>query len=150
MRALSLILLLAPVPAAAQAAACRIEIRGLDFGTYRSLDPVPNVRIGRLDVRCTPLSGAGAIPRVTLSPGNSGQYVERTMTSGDNVLRYNLYAEPTRRLVLGDGSEGSIAFPSPRTRAFGTASWPIFAAIVPGQRVPAGVYTDTLLIQVEF
>ena len=151
MRALiALLSLFAALPAAAQAGPCRIRLSGLDFGTYDGLDPTPDTAIARLDVDCAPAPGPGALPRVTLSTGNSGHYAQRVMTSGSAELRYNLYAEPTRRLVLGDGSEGTTPFPPPRIRATGRSTWPIFGAIAPRQRVPAGVYTDTILIQVEF
>lgn len=150
MRALIALLLLAPLPAAAQAGSCRIELTGLDFGPYRSLDRAPVTTIARLNIRCTPRPGGAGVPSVILTTGSSNQYSERYMTSGMYVLRYNLYADPAHRLVLGDGSTGTISFPAPRTRAIGRASWAIFGAIAPGQRVPAGIYTDALLIQVEF
>ncbi len=146
---IALLLLVAPSALLAQASTCRIGISGLDFGAYRAVDPSPDTAIGRLDVTCLQTSGA-ALPRVTLSTGSSGHYTTRTMLSGSSELRYNLFAEPSRRLVLGDGSAGTIAFPAPRTRSSGRATWPIFGAIAPGQSVPAGVYTDILLIQVEF
>ena len=82
--------------------------------------------------------------------GTTFEGPERVMVSGSAELHYNLYAEPTRRQVLGDGSEGTIAFPALRSRGVRRVSWPVFGAIAPGQRVPAGIYTDTLLIQVEF
>jgi spore coat protein U-like protein len=148
--ALLLLPLLAPLTARAQAATCRIRLSGLDFGTYRSLDRTPDTVLGRLDVLCTADSANGATPHVTISAGNSGQFAERTMTFANHLLRYNLYAEPTRRLVLGDGSAGTAAFATPRARTRRSQSWPIFGLIAPGQRVPAGIYTDTLLIEVEF
>ncbi|QTC92242.1 spore coat protein U domain-containing protein [Brevundimonas goettingensis] len=153
MRALiivTVLLTLPTVPAAAQSGACRISVTGLTFAPYRSLNASPTTNIGRLEVFCLPGEGSAAVPVVTLSAGRSGNYVDRTMTAGSSELHYNLYAEPTRRLVLGDGTAGTVAFPAPRTRTIGRASWPIFGVIPPGQRVPAGSYSDTLLIEVAF
>lgn len=149
---IALALSVAPLPAQAQAppGGCTISVSGLDFGIYSNLDPRPDTSLGRLSVRCVPLPGTAPLPRITISSGNSGQHLDRVMSSGSAELHYNLYAEPTRRLILGDGSAGTVAFPAPRTRALGLGNWPIFGAIVPGQRVPAGIYTDTLLIEVEF
>lgn len=148
MRLLITLLLLAPWPAAAQTALCRIQVRSLDFGIYRSLDTAPHTVIGDVNVICPPAGGRAL--RVSVSTGSSGQYTQRTMLSGTSVLRYNLYADPARRIVLGDGTAGSIVFPAPLSRALGRARWPMFGAIDPGQQVPAGLYTDSLLIQVAF
>lgn len=145
-----LLVLLTAAPAAAQTAVCRITVTGLAFAPYRSLNASPTTNIGRLDVFCLPGAGSAALPVVTLSAGGSGNYIDRTMTSGTSELHYNLYGDPNRRLVLGDGTAGTISFPPPRTRAIGRATWPIFGVIPPGQRVSAGNYSDTLLIQVEF
>jgi spore coat protein U-like protein len=154
MRAVTILTLLPALltagSAAAQSGACRISVTGLVFAPYRSLNASPTTNIGRLDVFCIPGAGGAAVPVVTLSAGASGNYIDRTMTSGSSELHYNLYADPNRRLVLGDGTAGTVGFPSPRTRAIGRATWPIFGVIPPGQRVPAGNYSDTLLIEVEF
>lgn len=140
---------LAPLPVMAQTATCRINVTGLTFAPYRSLDRSPVTSIGRIDVIC-PGGGAGGVPRVTLSAGGSGNHIDRTMTSGAAELHYNLYVDSTRRRVLGDGTAGTTPLPPPRTRAFGIGTWAIFGAIAPGQRVPAGDYSDTLLIEVAF
>lgn len=143
-------LIVAPVPAVAQSGGCRITVSGIDFGIYSALSPAPHNNIGNIEVRCVPGGAPGGLPRVTMSPGNSGNYLDRTLTSGQYELHYNLYTDVTRIRVLGDGSSGTVPFPPPRTRAFGLGRFPIYGAIPPGQRVPAGVYSDTLLIQVEF
>jgi spore coat protein U-like protein len=148
--ALPLLLAFLAGSASAQSGSCRISVTGLTFAPYRSLNASPTTNIGRLDVFCLPGTGSAAVPVVTLSAGGSGNSIDRTMTSGTSELHYNLYADPTRRRVLGDGTEGTVGFSPPRTRAIGRATWPIFGVIPPGQRVPAGDYSDTLLIQVEF
>ncbi len=140
---------LAPQPASAQTTICRINVTGLVFAPYRSLDRTPVTSIGRVQVIC-PGGGASGVPRVTLSAGGSGNYIDRTMTSGSAELHYNLYVDSARRRVVGDGTAGTMPLPPPRTRAFGIGTWAIFGAIAPGQRVPAGDYSDTLLIEVAF
>ncbi len=139
---------LSPLPAAAQSGICRINVSGLVFAPYRSLDPSPVTSIGRIDVVCP--GGASGSPLVTIGAGRSGDYLDRTMTSGTAELHYNLYADSARRRVLGDGTAGTTPLPPPRTRAFGIGVWAVFGAITPGQRVPAGEYSDTLLIEVAF
>lgn len=143
-------LLIVPASASAQASSCRITINNLDFGIYSGLNPAPRTNLGDVNVICLPGAGSGGPFRVTLSAGNSGNYLDRIMSSGTSELHYNLYADLARRRVLGDGSSGTVPFPTLRNRAFGRGRFAIFGMIPPGQRVPAGIYTDTLLIQVEF
>ncbi|MFT4254199.1 MAG: spore coat U domain-containing protein [Caulobacter sp.] len=139
----------APATAFAQGGSCLIEMSGLDFGVYSGLTPAADTAIGRLNVRCLPAAGAGT-PQVRIGAGGSGQHLDRMMASGTARLRYNLYLDPAHRLVAGDGSAGTSLLPAPRTRAIGRYVWPIFGMIPPGQRVPAGVYSDTLLIEIAF
>ncbi|RYY34009.1 MAG: hypothetical protein EOP59_16900, partial [Sphingomonadales bacterium] len=140
MRALMLPLaLLAPLPAIAQAGSCRIRATDLEFGRYSALDRAPNTALGRIEVECRP-GGAAPLPHITITAGYSGQFADRTMLLATAELHYNLYADAAMRLVLGNGTEGTTAFPAPRTRAIGRGSWVIFGTILPQQRVPAGIY----------
>ena len=129
---------------------CLIEMTGLDFGVYSALSPAANTAIGRLSVRCLPVGGGAGTPQVRVGAGQSGQYLDRTMSLGTAQLRYNLYLDPARRLVAGDGSTGTSLLLAPRTRAIGRYVWPLFGAIPPGQRVPAGAYGDAILIEIAF
>nr|WP_295106613.1 spore coat U domain-containing protein [uncultured Caulobacter sp.] len=147
-RGLALALCTAPTAAAAQGA-CLVEMTGLDFGVYSGLSPAADTAIGRLSVRCLPASDAGT-PQVRVGAGQSGRHLDRMMTSGTAQLRYNLYLDPAHRLIAGDGSTGTSLLPAPRTRAIGRYAWPLFGAIPAGQRVPAGVYGDTILIEIAF
>ncbi|RJF85793.1 spore coat U domain-containing protein [Sphingomonas cavernae] len=154
MRALIAFALLAtPALAAAQPApgnrSCSVRVHGLNFGVYDGLTAAPDLSLGRIELRCLPL-GSSAGARVTLSTGNSGQYQDRVMTNGPHELRYNLYADPTRRRILGDGTGSTIPLPPRLTREFGPSVFRVFGIIHPRQLVPAGEYTDTIRIDVEF
>ena len=142
-------LLLAPTPAWSQPA-CRVTVSGLDFGIYSTRSTAPRNNIGAVDVACAGAVATAISPRVTITAGNSGNYLDRVMLSGADELHYNLYADIARTLVLGDGSSGTVPFPPPRVSSPGRARFVIFGTIQPRQLVPAGSYSDTLLIQVEF
>lgn len=152
MRALILPTLLAwPAMAIAQPPpgdSCRIRSPGIDFGVYSALDPFPRMVTTQIDVDCRG-GGAGAV-RVTISPGHSGNPLDRTLDQGNARLHYNLYIDPARRLVAGDGTTGTVAL-IPVFRSFGGRNlFRIYAVIPPRQAVPAGDYADTLTIEVEF
>ncbi|GAA0644205.1 Csu type fimbrial protein [Brevundimonas lenta] len=153
MRALiTLSLLFASSAAAAQtpppAATCNIRSPGLNFGIYSALDQAPGTALGRIDLSCLPLVATAGV-RVSLSSGSSAQPLDRAMTNGDATLRYNLFADPGHHLVLGDGSNGTVE-PVQLTRGLGRASFRVYGVIWPRQAVPAGDYSDTVRIDVEF
>lgn len=144
-------LLLAASPVAAQIppeAGCDIRTPGINFGLYSALDRSPQSALGLIELVCfPPAATAGA--RVTLSSGRSGQPLERTLTYGGATLNYNLYADPAHNRVLGDGTNGTVA-PLQLTRGLGRSLFRVYGVIWPGQRVPAGDYSDTVRIEVEF
>ena len=133
-------LILAPGIAGA-APPCSVTLGGsIAFGTYDVFDPVPRDATVRLRLAC-PASNA---PQVLISKGNSATYAAREMQSGGNVLRYNLYLDPARQQVWGDGTEGTGIF-APKN---GNAQTNIYARIPAGQDAAAGAYSDSLVITV--
>jgi spore coat protein U-like protein len=156
MRALILAALLALAPAAATAAPpmpspnCLMNVQSLDFGLYNRTSIEPNTSVGAIQVKCLGVKLVGAAFRVLLRGGASDNPIDRFMTRGDKVLHYNIYVDPGRRQIAGDLTDYTFL---PRTRArLGSplAIYRLYGAIPPGQLVPAGEYTDTLQIEVEF
>ena len=143
-------LLAAPLGVAAQPApnqGCRINVTALDFGDYSALDPFPDFALGRVIVDCR---GSGDFPdRVTVSSGRGGNPHRRAMVHGNAVLFYNIYSDPARRRVAGDGSAGTTPL-VPRLRTAGRNIFVLFGAIAPQQPVPAGNYDDRLRVELEF
>ncbi len=161
MRALILAAIFAAVPLAANAQtfpSCRILTEAIDFGVYDTLSPAPVLSSGRIEVICL-TSGVTPTARVTLSTGQSGVFEDRTLTSGGAELRYNLYVDAARRQIAGDGLNGTSALiPSAaglslrQFRNLGAArvAFRIYAAVPPGQAVPAGDYQDVIRVMIEF
>lgn len=150
MRTLILALLALPAPALAQEAepSCFIRTPGMNFGLYSSLDHAHLTTLGRIEVDCFPPGGTAGL-KISLSAGRSGQPLDRTMTRGDAELRYNLYGDPAHHRVLGDGSNGTVT-PVQLTRSLGRASFRVYGVIWARQAVPAGEYSDTVRIEIEF
>jgi spore coat protein U-like protein len=153
MRALILILaVLAPVSAHAQAGgplgSCRIVNNPIDFGTYHPLNRGQMAAIGLVRLICKAGRPAGA--RITLTPGQSGNSLDRTMVNGSKELHYNIFIDPQHLGIVGDGSNGTQVL-TQRSRSSQPAdTFPVFGLIPPRQSVPAGFYSDNLTIIVTF
>jgi len=135
---------------AERAAACTVSATGVAFGAYDPQSPAPDDSAGEIALACHPSVQA---PTVALSAGLSGLFSSRTMRSGPATLDYNLYTSAAYALVWGDGTGGSTTV----TLGGGATSGgerifrrDIYGRIPAGQQVPAGTYTDTIMVTVIF
>ncbi len=151
-RALAALLLTASASGAG-AATCSVESAGLSFGQYNAFRGQPNDSVGTISVSCSGAAGTNLAYLIRIGPGSSGTLLARTMLSSSGwALGYNLYTDPARSLVWGDGTGG--------TRVIGDAltlggigqvrRHPVYGRIAERQNVSPGVYTDTLILTVEF
>lgn len=78
---------------------CVINAGDLSFGTFDGTADLANT--STITVRCS----NGTDYTVDLSPGSSGNYANRTMTSVDSSvpLVYNLYTDTLHSTIWGDG-----------------------------------------------
>ena len=151
MRALTAMVLLGtPAMALAQGGlgtGCRITARNVDFGEYSTLDPFPSLGRSAIEVDCR---RDNDIPTsVTISAGDSGNPLDRVMRSGNVDLRYNLYVEPGRRIVAGDGTGGTSPL-IPRLPTQDRNIYLLFGTIFSLQQVPGGDYSDRIRVDIEF
>jgi spore coat protein U-like protein len=122
----------------------------MTFTGYDPSDPAgPNLD-GTVDlgVRCT----RGATVTIGIGPGGNAAAVagsDRAMRIGAtaNVLGYDFYREPGRTTKWTDSGAGLVSF-SPATN--GPTTIPIFGRVPGGQDVPAGTYTDTVVVTVNY
>jgi spore coat protein U-like protein len=167
MRALSalagVLTILFPAGAAGQGATpfsnCQVRLDPVDFGTYSTVSAAPTDSTGHIEIRCSGDDvGQGVL--VTLSPGASGHYHDRTMVRGIDELEYNLYIDPGHRIVAGNGSEGTlplIGLPGEGSvkefkqgRKTSRVDYTVYGRIFPRQSVAAGVYQDKITVTVVF
>ncbi|MDH3399607.1 MAG: spore coat U domain-containing protein [Chromatiales bacterium] len=136
------LLLLPPV---AQAATCKFIVQPVDFGIYNPGAAASLDVTGSVDVRCTGSAGSFVL---TISQSSSGGFAPRRMVSGPYLMEYNLYADPARQLIWGDGTGGTVVNSGEKTSAGPPVSFsfPIYGRIFPRQSVGEGLYTDTLLV----
>ncbi|WP_426752299.1 Csu type fimbrial protein [Myxococcus sp. Y35] len=130
-------------------AVCQIRNSvGVSFGTYLTTDLMPRDSAGSITYRCE-----GQITPVTIdiSTGGSGTYASRSMAGpGAQRLQYNLYLDATRQLIWGNGASGTGRY-GPVIPVFGEeVTVPIYGRIPAQQAIPAGAYSDTLVMTVTF
>lgn len=135
----SLVAAFACTPAAA--ATCTISPQGVSFGNYDTLESQPLDGIGNISVRCD------AETTFTISLGSgAGSHAARQMASGADILEYNLYTDPSRLTVWGDGSAGTVTVSDTAS----TAEKTIYGRVPGRQNVPAGTYTDVVLVTISY
>lgn len=124
-----------------ETATCSAASDGVRFGNY---DPFASGDLdgaGYVHLSCDAMITA----EVSLSTG-SGSYWTRKMSNGQSQLAYNLYTDPQRLVVWGDGTGGSNAV----TTSAQLADIPIYGAIGARQNVTTGSYGDTIIITVTY
>jgi spore coat protein U-like protein len=113
----------------------------VSFGSYDPLSFEPLDGVGNIAVRCD----ADTSFTISLSSG-SGSYAARQMTSGAHALEYNLFTDPSRLTVWGDGSAGSATL----TASASSAEEAVYGRIAARQNVPTGTYTDVVVVTITY
>jgi spore coat protein U-like protein len=170
------------------ASSCTIDTASANvgFGNYDPVSAIPNTANGSISITCTPncnlfflffcLNGYNGVnAAVSLTPGNSGSYLSRSLKSGSNVLLYNLYSTPDySSTIFGDGSMTSskvtycftgtdvpscsgATYPGQPASGGGgnngtpqNQGIPIYGKIPANQDASVGNYTDTISATVTF
>ena len=128
---------------AQEARACIINVTGVNFGAYHVFSNVALDSAGNIDINCP--NGVGY--NITLSAGN-GTYEQRILSSGAYSLNYNLYTAADRVFGWGDASSGSASVSG--SGAGAPVNHVVYARTPPNQNVPAGGYSDTISIMINF
>lgn len=126
--------------------ACSVDPTPVAFGDYSPFSVAPTDTAGTLRVTC---STATVGYTVLLSAGSAGSYSPRRLSGGGHTLSYNLYIDPLRTTVWGDGSGGTAnvtgAFALP-----GGIDHTVYGRLPAQQNVGAGAYTDTITVTINF
>jgi spore coat protein U domain-containing protein, fimbrial subunit CupE1/2/3/6 len=134
------LLLLAGCPLAAEAA-CELSVLGMSFGDYDTFKIEDTDITTSIDVSCD----VDTSYEITLSTG-LGTYAARTMTSGANPLVYNLFIDPTRLSIWGDGTSGTATLSDHGT----SASYSVYGRIPARQNAFVGSYSDSVIVTITF
>ena len=127
-------------------AACIISTTPVNFGSYDVFSASPTDSTGLITITCNETPAPTAPVSIGPSP-NSGGFNPRKMklTSGTDLLNYNLYTDTTRTSIWGDGTSGTVRV----SRTFQKnkpQNLTVYGRIPPGQDVRAGTYTDILTV----
>jgi spore coat protein U-like protein len=140
--------LLVPSPASAGPTCTIGGMPSIPFGAYDTISTAPTDVMGSFTYDCPP----GQVVTVEFDRGRSGTFTYRTLVSsgGAATLRYNLFLDAARTVIWGDGTGGSKpgAFVTERSGKVTTAY--VYARIFGGQDVPAGQYSDTIRVTIQF
>ena len=127
---------------------CAVSSVPIQFGQYNSFDRSPIDAIGSVHVRCS----VGTAFTVKLGPGEhaAAGFHPRRMRSATSsqTLIYNLYRDPVRALVWGDGTDNTTVFSDIGTG--GKQSVTIYGRLPAGQNVKSGLYHDSIVVTVEW
>jgi len=126
--------------------ACAVNANPLAFGTYDPTAATPLDATTTLSVLCT----VGTSFTVGLNAGTAtgATVTSRKMTSGANTLNYALFQEAARTNNWGNtpGTDTPPAITAPVLASTLT----VYGRIAAGQNVPAGAYTDTVTVTVNY
>ena len=125
------------------AAVCSIGVPGVAFGAYDPRSPSATDGAGTLT-----FTGCTAAYTISLSSGSSSSYAPRKMAAGPYRLEYNLYTDPGRNAVWGDGTGGTSV--RSVSGAPDGANYTVYGRIPAAQNVGAGSYSDQVIVTVTF
>lgn len=130
---------------------CTVTATGVSFGNYNVVNAAPTDSTGTVRVRCTLLVALAGSFTVDLSTGSSGTYAQRTLHNGPSSLDYNLYTDVARTQIWGNGSGGSFRVTRNFTALLSVdQTVTVYGRIRSGQNVPAGSYSDTIIVTVTY
>ena len=136
---------------------CSGSNTSLSLGVYPSYNASAVDSSGPFTVTCNTGQGGGGSVSVMVGLGpsfNSGSITTRSMklTTGADLLDYNLYRDPTRLAVWGQtvGVDTMTQSVNTSNNNTGSATFTFFGRINALQDIRAGDYSDTVIITVTF
>jgi spore coat protein U-like protein len=145
-------LALSPQQVLAVGETCTAQASGVTFGIYDPFNSTPTDATGTVSVTCSGVVGVAVSYTILLSPGGSGSYAARTVTSGASTLTYNLYTSAAHAVVWGDGSAGTSTISDSYLFNGGsiTRDYPVYGRILAAQNATVGTYSDTITVTVNY
>lgn len=126
---------------------CTLSTTALAFGSVNVIGGLNVDNSGGITVTCT--NGTAWSAAAGVGAGSGASFANRRMTSGANLLNYNLYTTAARTTVWGDGTSSTGLLTGTGT---GTAqNVVVYGRVGSGQTtVPAGSYADTVTVTVTY
>jgi spore coat protein U-like protein len=130
---------------------CTTTATGVSFGSYDPTTTQARTTTGNVQVHCTLLVALAGSFTIDLSTGGSNSYAGRVLRNGASSLRYNLFIDNAFSQIWGNGTGGSANV----SQSFAgllllDSTSTIYGRIDPSQNVPAGTYSDTIVVTVSY
>ncbi len=126
---------------------CTVSTSALAFGNVNTISGANVDGAGGLSITCT--NGAAWSASAGLGGGSGASFANRRMTSGANLLNYNLFTSAARTTVWGDGTGGTGLLSGTGTGVVQAIT--VFGRVGSGQTsVRAGSYADTVAVTVTY
>lgn len=129
--------------------ACTVTTSGINFGTYDALSSTALDMNGQITISCTNFlqlvyTGIGR-------SSQSGAFNPRQMklTTGSDLMNYNVYTDATRATIWGDGTGGTSRILRLVFRN-NPVTLTVYGRIPASQDVSVGTYSDTLIVTIEY
>lgn len=129
-------------------ASCLINVKsGVQFGNYNPFNHRPTLSTGQINVRCDKETSAFTL---SLDPGINQNYRPRFMKNIHNsILQYNLYTNPARTIIWGNGTEGTKTVNADDCKRI--CRFMIYGKIPARQiKASAGVYNDQITATITY
>lgn len=126
---------------------CTVSSSALSFGTVNPISGTNVDATGGITVTCT--NGTAWTATAGVGSGSGATYAARRMTSGANLLSYNIYTDAARANVWGDGTGGTATIGN--TGSGVAQNVTVYGRVPSGQTaVPPGGYADTVAVTVTY
>jgi spore coat protein U-like protein len=126
---------------------CTVSTTALAFGSVDTISGADVDSTGSLSIRCT--NGTAWTATAGVGAGAGASYANRRMTSGANLLNYNIYTTAARVTVWGNNAGGTQWIAGTGTGAAQAVT--VYGRVSAGQTsVPAGAYTDTVAVTITY
>ena len=125
---------------------CQVNSNGIAFGATDVIDGAEHMITGAVNVMCT--TGTAWTASANAGLGTDATITTRKMQSGTNSLDYSLFTDAGGTTVWGDGTTGSTIGGTGTGQFVATA----ITGVIPANQttVPAGTYTDTVTVTVNY
>jgi spore coat protein U-like protein len=123
------------------------SVNHIVFGVYDTQDTNHNDSIGSITYQCS-----GPIEKLSIqfNKGQSDSFNRFMLNDEGHRLHYNLYLDAARQQLWGDGSSGSLTYGSSSLEDNRPTIISVYGRIPAQQTVGVGIYTDNLVITLDF
>lgn len=132
---------------------CSVSASGVSFGPYDPSYAQAKTATGTVNVSCSvTLIGLFASWTLSLSPGSSASYTNRTLVNGASTLQYNLFTTASYSTVWGNGSGATGVVSDNALLLVGnnTYHYTVYGRIPPLQDVRKGNYSDSIVVTINY